>query len=97
MRASVKSFPVIVHGEPLMLTSETITKTRRVLADLHKQIVADATSGKVKVNERYIKEFVIEHRHAAALTLVGKNDHSLYFVQAAVMQQTGVCVPMMFV
>jgi hypothetical protein len=72
------------------ITKETIVKTRQHFIDIHRACIADAISGKTRVNDlrRYIHS---EDDRIFALE-EGLSDYSLTFVQAALWIQTGGCV-----
>jgi hypothetical protein len=93
MKANIKPCTVLVYGQPVILTAETITATRRSIADNCKACIDEAKSGKVRVND--LPSYIVQKRHEAAGSLVGKHDHCLSFLQKAVYIQTNECVPLM--
>jgi len=93
MKANIKPRTILVHGQPVILTVETIAATRRSFADNCKACIEEAQSGKVRVND--LPSYIVQKRHEAAGSLVGKNDNCLSFLQKAVYIQTDECVPLM--
>lgn len=74
-------------------TEETIFKTRQWFAGNSFACIAEAVSGKVKVNDlaRYIKDCEAD----AMSALNGEQDHTFAFLQRAHFIQTGESVPLL--
>lgn len=71
----------------------TIERTRRYFADLCGACVAEAESGKVRVND--LSSYVDWQKASAADYLAGKQDHTFTFVQRAHWLQTGESIPLL--
>jgi len=75
------------------LTIESIQKTREWFAKNAQECIEEVNSGKVKVNdpESYFQWCKIRMEDA----IVGRNDHTLTFLQRAHYIQTGECVALL--
>lgn len=83
---------IIIHGERVILTEETILKTRQHFADNGKGCIDEVLNGTVKVNDQdtYFKR--CEQNIIDALA--GKSDKTLAFIQHAYFIQSGESTPM---
>lgn len=84
---------VHVYGNPVTITSETITATRQWYADNALACIADAESGEAWVRDLSEYREWQTQQHSDALD--GKWDHTFAFVQRAIFIQTGKSVPML--
>lgn len=93
---TVKDFEVKVYGKLIILTEDTIIKTREAMIKNCHGCISEVESGKVYINpeygfERYKGEKLSEIENIKQ----GEYDHYLYFIQKAVYIQTNQSVPML--
>lgn len=93
MRHNIHNQVVIVEGERITLTPETVLLTRRTLANNQRMCIEEILDGSVRVNNK--DEAIKYYRKTAADYLKGKNDKNLNFVQRAIYLQTNEMVPIL--
>ncbi|KAF1011077.1 MAG: hypothetical protein E5299_01498 [Burkholderia gladioli] len=76
----------------VVITDETIKKTRQWYADNAAHCIAEAESGTVRVND--LDEYRKWRQQQAARSLDGLDDHTFAFLQRAYFIQTGESVPL---
>lgn len=77
----------------VVLTNESIQKTRRWYADNAMACIAEAESGHVRVND--MAEYRELFERSAERSLAGLEDGTLSFLQLAYVIQTGESVPLL--
>lgn len=73
----------------IIITNETIAKTRVHFARIHRACANDALNGNVKVQD--VDSYVNWQVQCEGDMLQGSNDHTLTFLQMAFYIQTGDC------
>ncbi len=91
MRHNIHNQVVIVEGERVTLTPETVLLTRRTLANNQRMCIEEILDGSVRVNNK--DEAIKYYRKTAADYLKGKNDKIIIFLQRAIYLQTKKSVP----
>lgn len=79
---------VIVNGQEITLTNDTIQKTKEYFIDNAKQCIDDAVNGVVTVNDL---EKCVRYYLDRIEKIKSYERYSLAFIQKAVEIQTGVC------
>ena len=83
---------IIIHGERVILTEDTIFKTRKHFADNSQGCIDEVLNGSVKVNDQ--KEYFKRCEQNIIDALAGGSDKTLAFLQHAYFIQSGESVPM---
>lgn len=77
----------------IKITQETTMATRKYFQDIDRACIADAISGKTRVND--LQSYIKWREKGIADSVSGKGDRTLTFLQAALWIQTGECVPIL--
>lgn len=78
---------MIVNG--VEIAPETILATREHFAQIYRDCIAEAQSGRHRVND--LASYVAWREQAIEDSLAGRGDHTLTFTQHALYLQTGDC------
>ena len=87
----IKSRSIIIHGERVTLTPETILKTRLHFSGNAQACIDEVLSSDVTVNNQ--SEYFTDCKQREQRVLSGDEDTYLYFLQHAYFIQAGECVP----
>ena len=77
----------------VILTDESVLRTREWFADNCLGCISEAKSGLVYVND--LEEYIVWQLDSRDRVLAGKDDHTFTFLQRAYFIQTGESVPML--
>jgi hypothetical protein len=91
--SEIKPVTIHVHGKPVILTAETIQKTREWFADNSRACIEEARSGETRVNN--LESYIAWREAAIADSLAGKGDRSVAFIQRAYFIQSGQSIPLL--
>lgn len=90
---AIESKVIMVHGELVLITNDTIRKTCAWYAKNQQGCIDEAQSGKVKVND--LQSYIIECEQLKQQYLNGEFEAGLWFWQRAYFIQSGHSVPML--